>query len=305
MSRSLFKPLRTLSLRTPVQVPSIIGPILRSFGNSAGQTVDQQPIYADHVSLNGFQRTFLAIGSAFASLNNPYRADMIAVLSETTGGPFLSRLRDQMLEDEGGRRLLRDRPRINTSTVDLDQLEKCRREPLGKSTAIGCGGVRSRLILGSRLVLSLLFVLTRFMFTRICVSLLKVRFIDSPELAYVMQRYRECHDFYHVISGPFPVNISGEIVVKWIELANMGLPVAALSAIFGPLRLNSEKRTDLLRTYVPWALRTGSSCKPLICVEWEKNWETPIKDLKLSLGIPEPPIDFKTWMDLQRKQNSQ
>ncbi|KAI9626070.1 hypothetical protein KEM48_010579 [Puccinia striiformis f. sp. tritici PST-130] len=270
MSRSLFKPLRTLSLRTPVQVPSIIGPILRSFGNSAGQTVDQQPIYADHVSLNGFQRTFLAIGSAFASLNNPYRADMIAVLSETTGGPFLSRLRDQMLEDEGGRRLLRDRPRINTSTVDLDQLEKLPEGTFGKEY---CNWL--------------------------------VRFIDSPELAYVMQRYRECHDFYHVISGPFPVNISGEIVVKWIELANMGLPVAALSAIFGPLRLNSEKRTDLLRTYVPWALRTGSSCKPLICVEWEKNWETPIKDLKLSLGIPEPPIDFKTWMDLQRKQNSQ
>ncbi|KAH9461692.1 hypothetical protein MJO28_009077 [Puccinia striiformis f. sp. tritici] len=282
MSRSLFKPLRTLSLRTPVQVPSIIGPILRSFGNSAGQTVDQQPIYADHVSLNGFQRTFLAIGSAFASLNNPYRADMIAVLSETTGGPFLSRLRDQMLEDEGGRRLLRDRPRINTSTVDLDQLEKMPEGTFGKEY---CNWLRWCQVSPD----------TRE----------PVRFIDSPELAYVMQRYRECHDFYHVISGPFPVNISGEIVVKWIELANMGLPVAALSAIFGPLRLNSEKRTDLLRTYVPWALRTGSSCKPLICVEWEKNWETPIKDLKLSLGIPEPPIDFKTWMDLQRKQNSQ
>ncbi|KAI7950510.1 hypothetical protein MJO29_009184 [Puccinia striiformis f. sp. tritici] len=282
MSRSLFKPLRTLSLRTPVQVPSIIGPILRSFGNSAGQTVDQQPIYADHVSLNGFQRTFLAIGSAFASLNNPYRADMIAVLSETTGGPFLSRLRDQMLEDEGGRRLLRDRPRINTSTVDLDQLEKLPEGTFGKEY---CNWLRWCQVSPD----------TRE----------PVRFIDSPELAYVMQRYRECHDFYHVISGPFPVNISGEIVVKWIELANMGLPVAALSAIFGPLRLNSEKRTDLLRTYVPWALRTGSSCKPLICVEWEKNWETPIKDLKLSLGIPEPPIDFKTWMDLQRKQNSQ
>ncbi|KAH9451415.1 hypothetical protein Pst134EB_018885 [Puccinia striiformis f. sp. tritici] len=282
MSRSLFKPLRTLSLRTPVQVPNLIGPILRSFGNSAGQTVDQQPIYADHVSLNGFQRTFLAIGSAFASLNNPYRADMIAVLSETTGGPFLSRLRDQMLEDEGGRRLLRDRPRINTSTVDLDQLEKLPEGTFGKEY---CNWLRWCQVSPD----------TRE----------PVRFIDSPELAYVMQRYRECHDFYHVISGPFPVNISGEIVVKWIELANMGLPVAALSAIFGPLRLNSEKRTDLLRTYVPWALRTGSSCKPLICVEWEKNWETPIKDLKLSLGIPEPPIDFKTWMDLQRKQNSQ
>ncbi|OAV96830.1 hypothetical protein PTTG_03525 [Puccinia triticina 1-1 BBBD Race 1] len=281
MARLLAIPPRTLSARLPVQASHVAGPPLRAFSNSVDQTVEPKPIYPNHIHLNPFQRGFLAIGSAFASLNNPYRADMIAVLSETTGGPFLARLRDQMLEDEGGRRLLRDRPRINTATVDLALLDKLPEGTFGKEY---CNWLRWCNVSPD----------TRE----------PVRFIDSPELAYVMQRYRECHDFYHVISGPFPVNISGEIVVKWVELANMGLPVAALSAIFGPLRLNSEKRTDLLRTYVPWALRMGSSCKPLICVEWEKNWETPISQLKRSLGISEPPVDFKTWTDLHRKQNS-
>ncbi|EFP80984.1 Ubiquinone biosynthesis protein [Puccinia graminis f. sp. tritici] len=281
MTRLLRTAPRILPIRRPSTRASsdVVVQQIRRIHEGTDQTIEAQPMYANHVSLNGFQRTFLAIGSALASLNNPYRADMIAVLSETTGGPFLARLRDQMLADEAGRRLLRDRPRINTSTVDLISLDQLPQGTFGKEY---CNWLRWCNVSPD----------TRE----------PVRFIDSPELAYVMQRYRECHDFYHVISGPFPVNISGEIVVKWVELANMGLPVAGLSAIFGPLRLASEKRRELLRTYVPWALRMGSSCKPLICVEWEKHWETPIDQLKRSLGISEPPLDFKTWMDLQRKQ---
>jgi ubiquinone biosynthesis protein COQ4 len=29
----------------------------------------------------------------------------------------------------------------------------------------------------------------------------KVRFVDDAQLAYIMTRYREIHDFYHVLSG--------------------------------------------------------------------------------------------------------
>ncbi len=28
-----------------------------------------------------------------------------------------------------------------------------------------------------------------------------VRFVDDEELAYVMRRYRECHDYLHVLTG--------------------------------------------------------------------------------------------------------
>lgn len=102
-------------------------------------------------------------------------------------------------------------------------------------------------------------------------------------------------DFYHVISGGFPVSVSGEIIVKWFELANMGLPVAALSAVFGPLRLSSGRRGRLLRSYVPWALKCGSTAQSLISVQWESHWETDLDELRNELGIWDPPVDWNTW----------
>lgn len=47
---------------------------------------------------------------------------MVAALGETTAGPALPRLRDIMLDSPEGRKILRERPRINSSTVDMNQL---------------------------------------------------------------------------------------------------------------------------------------------------------------------------------------
>lgn len=49
---------------------------------------------------------------------------MVAALGETTAGPVLPRLLDHMLESAEGRRILKVRPRINTSTVDLAALAR-------------------------------------------------------------------------------------------------------------------------------------------------------------------------------------
>ena len=40
-----------------------------------------------------------------------------------------------------------------------------------------------------------------------------VRFIADAELAYVLQRYREAHDFWHVLCG-LPTTVHGEIALK-------------------------------------------------------------------------------------------
>lgn len=65
-----------------------------------------------------------------------------------------------------------------------------------------------------------------------------VKFVDDAELAYVMQRYRELHDFWHVLFG-LPPTVFGEIILKYVELAQTKLPVCALSGFVGPLRLTS------------------------------------------------------------------
>lgn len=128
----------------------------------------------------------------------------------------------------------------------------------------------------------------------------QVRYIDDPELAYIMQRYRESHDFYHVLLG-FGVSLPAELVVKWFELANFGLPVAALSGLFGPLRLEDPiERKDLWRTYGPWALRAGARADCLIGVYWEREWETPIAQLRERLGVERPPVGFKQWRERHR-----
>lgn len=104
-----------------------------------------------------------------------------------------------------------------------------------------------------------------------------------------MQRYRECHDFYHCLCS-MPVTVSSELALKYFEFANFGLPVAAISALFGPFMLTSQQRTRLFRDYVPWALKCGASARCLIDVYWEKRWAMNVDEMKKELGIWDPPV---------------
>lgn len=68
---------------------------------------------------------------------------------------------------------------------------------------------------------------------------MSVKFMDDPELAYVMTRYRECHDLIHTVLG-MPTNMLGEVTVKWVEAINTGLPMCYGGAVFGALRLRPK-----------------------------------------------------------------
>lgn len=70
-------------------------------------------------------------------------------------------------------------------------------------------------------------------------SRMQVKFINDPELMYVMTRYRECHDLVHTVLG-MPTNMLGEVTVKWIEAINIGLPMCYGGAIFGAMRLRPK-----------------------------------------------------------------
>ncbi|KAK9895564.1 Coq4-domain-containing protein [Cystobasidium minutum MCA 4210] len=230
--------------------------------------------YPGHIPINRFQRSLLAVGSAVTSLLDPYRHDMVAVLGETTSDRQLPRLREALLTQcgEEGLAILRDRPRLSSETIDLEKLRTMPEGSLGRA------------------YIDWLEACKVTPDTRE-----PVRYIDDPELAYIMQRYRECHDFYHVLLG-FPVSVSAELVVKWFEMANMGLPVAVLSSVFGPLRLSSARRRRLSSTYLSWALRTGSSSQSLIGIYWEKRWSQNIDELRRELGITPPPM---TWSEFR------
>lgn len=199
------------------------------------------------------------------SLADPRRGDMVAALGETTAGPTLPSLRDRMLDSIEGRRVLMQRPRVNSSTIDLNKLAHYPEGTFGRAYVTWlerCGVTPD----------------TRE----------PVHYIDDPELAYVMQRYRECHDFYHCICN-LPVNVESELALKYFEFANLGLPMTLLSALVGPVRLTPQKRQRLFAEFVPWALKCGGSSRSLITVYWEERWGQNVADMKTEFGIWDPP----------------
>lgn len=59
--------------------------------------------------------------------------DMIAALAETTAGPSLPRLRDRMLESVEGRKILRERPRVNSNTINMNNLAQYSEGTFGRA----------------------------------------------------------------------------------------------------------------------------------------------------------------------------
>ena len=235
------------------------------------------PNYPGHVPLTGVERTALAAGSAIASLINPRRHEMIAALGEATAQPFfISQLRDRMLAHPTGRRILRDRPRITSRTMSLERLRDLPQNTVGRTYAawLDREGVSPD---------------TRD----------DVRYIDDEEEAYVMQRYRECHDFYHAVTG-LPIWVEGELGLKAFEFANTGLPMTALS-LAALVKLKPEERQRMFQTYLPWAFANGWKAHDLLNVYWEEELETDVDDLRAKLNI-EPPPDLR---EARRKQRDQ
>lgn len=122
-----------------------------------------------------------------------------------------------------------------------------------------------------------------------------VRYIDDEEEAYVMQRYRECHDFYHAVTG-LPIWVEGELGLKAFEFANTGLPMTGLS-LAAIVRLKPLERQRMFDIFLPWAFSNGWRSKDVINVYWEEELETDLADLRKRLGIERPP-DLR---DIRRK----
>jgi ubiquinone biosynthesis protein COQ4 len=204
-------------------------------------------------------------------------SDLIAALGEATAQPyFINRLRNVMLSNPTGRRILRERPRITSKTMNVEYLRSLPENTVGRAYVswLDREGVSPD---------------TRD----------TVRYIDDEECAYVMQRYRECHDFYHALTG-LPVFREGEVALKAFEFANTLLPMTGLSmAALATLKKGERKR--FFSIYGPWAIRNGLVAEEVINVFWEEELEGDVEALRTRLGIEKPP-DLRAIRKTERER---
>lgn len=222
--------------------------------------------YPGHVPLYTFEKLLMIAGSSLGAYLHPERNEFIVALGESTAiTPVLTKLQTQMLSDPIGRQILRERPRMTSTSLDLEHLRLLPENTIGRTYVnwLDREGVSPD--------------------TRV-----PVKYIDDEELAYIYQRYRECHDFYHAITG-LPIIIEGEIAVKLLEFMNIGIPMSGLGALFAPLRLKPSQRERLYNIYYPWGFKSGLNSKPLINIYWEKILDENIDEFRHNMGIEQPP----------------
>jgi ubiquinone biosynthesis protein COQ4 len=132
----------------------------------------------EFVKTDLFQRSLLTLGSGLGSIFDPSRDDLISAFGDLTSSVVLPNLRNKMLADPEGSRILSEKPLINSRTVDLSQLAKLPANTFGKKYVDFLE--QNEITPDSRR---------------------PVLFIEDLELAYVLQRYRQIHDFTHCILG--------------------------------------------------------------------------------------------------------
>lgn len=220
----------------------------------------EEEFKTNHIETNCFQKAFLTFGSAAIALFDP-RADMIANLGETTGEHALKHMKEKIMETEEGAAILRERPRINSKTLNQDWLSKLPENTIGRTY--------HEFMIDNKITAD---------------SRLPVQFVQDVELGYVMQRYREVHDLVHSTLR-MRTSLLGEVTIKWVEGLQTGLPMCIGGAIFGAVRLKPKHRKLYINHYLPWALKTGSTAKFMQGVYFEKRWEQTLDDFYNEMNI--------------------
>lgn len=238
---------------------------LSSLVDAAGGLISRPslPAYATHVPLNGLEKGAVALLSLWGAFRNPRRGDLVAASGETTGLPAIYAMRDRMRRSETGRLILQERPLITDEVV----------APCWDLPEHTFGGAYAR-----------------FMGTRgfLASDRPPCRFIDDPELAYVITRARQVHDFWHVIFGCH-TNGFGEVALKAVEFVQTGLPMTGLAVLAGEWRFNAGDRALLNSRFLPWAFRAGARAPDLMCIYYEKHFEESLEDLRLRWRIEVAP----------------
>lgn len=235
--------------------------------------------YFSKYKLSGLQRALLIPYFSAQSLLQPTRGEFIAGLGDVTSSrETLRTLKKKILLTPNGQKLFEDKPIITESSLNYPFLRTLPDNTLGREYV-------------------------RFMdehgFSADERS--KVNFHVDPDEAYLIARYRQIHDFWHVLSG-LPISIFGELALKSLEYHATGLPVAKLGSTFGQLRLSMRERDELNRVFLPWGRNTGIKCGPsLIAYRYENNLDKDLDLVRQELGFVKAPLIPQYLLDNESK----
>ena len=222
----------------------------------------------DLAALSPLVRWKRALQALARVLDNPEETDQVLVFSAYINAPAMTDRMSSFFEHPDGARLYAEHRAIDSKTVDLAALLALPDDTLGHAYAH---------FLTSR-------GLTPDVFDN------PPEGITDPRASYVMQRMRQTHDLWHVVTG-HQTDTAGEIALQAFTFAQAGAPSSAILATMGTLRTLRE-RPDVTRSLlrdVLSAYRQGRRAAKLAVFPWEQYWTTSLVQVRAMLGLPSTP----------------
>jgi ubiquinone biosynthesis protein COQ4 len=193
-------------------------------------------------------------------------------VEEITGRPRYRALLGEFEQTPEGRRLMAERPELSSQHVDYDHLRAL--------PATTLGGAYARHLDMNGLTADYQAAATRH--------------VDDPDMAYLMRRFRQTHDVWHVL---LDVGVTGheEVLVHWFTYGQLRLPVSAMIMMFGTMKhIVLERRWGAFRHSMLDAYRSGRNAAPLMTAYWEDLWEAPLETVRVAYNVE--PLE-RRWLD--------
>lgn len=216
----------------------------------------------NYTKLNSnLNRYNLILKSAVSSVKDPEDGQHISELGDLTNLNSLKQIKTRMQETEEGKLILSQMPRVSEETMDFSNLKNYNKNTLG-------------------------YAYYQYM-SRNCFSPNErpvAKYNPDIELTYINQRYKETHDFYHILLA-MDRTLIDEVAVKWFEAEHLRLSSSSLGGLFGSLTLTPKEVFFLYNRLLPGIIQVARSSKFLLGVYFEKRLEQDLSELRKELSI--------------------
>lgn len=218
------------------------------------------PTQPDATEMSAAQRWRHALAALAKVLADPERTDQVLVFSVYANAGTMRDRIHLFLDDPAGRRMFDEQRMIDARSVDLDALGALPSGTLGRAYAD---------------------FLRRHQLSP-DVFEAPPEEIRDPAIAYVIQRLRQTHDLWHVVTG-YETDPGSEIALQAFTFGQLRAPSSLVLALAGSLRAGRVKPSLVLE--VAHAMRAGSRAPSFAAFPWEDHWRTPLSAVRELLGI--------------------
>lgn len=206
---------------------------------------------------------FIVARAVVRTMRDSEQTQEIHKTEELTGRGRFTQIRRQFFDTPEGRDLLRDRPELCSDQVDYAALAALPAGTLGRAYS-------------DHLVQNGLSADYQAAATR---------YIDDPEMAYLMRRFRQTHDVWHALIG-LGTHGHEETIIHAFSWGQLRLPVSAMVIVGGTFKhVIGEGRWRALRYALTEAYQNGRDAEPLLAVYWERMWEEPLDEVRAKYRV--------------------